>query len=201
MYCGVPSDRQPGLCHARATSVLHGQRNTKICHHRAAALQQHVFRFDVAVHNAARMRVLERISDFRGQSNRVGYRQLPLAIKTAAQRLPFHERHHIVQQAVGHTRVEERKNVRMLQTGREFDFAEETLGPEHRREFGVQHLDGDTTLVPHIRGQKDGRHAAFADFAIHRVAVGDGGGETIQKSAHMYWLRSGEASGYPLRRT
>ena len=47
-------------------------------------------------------------------------------------------RHHVVEEPVGFTRIEERQDVRMLQIGGGLDLLDKPLGPERRGEFGLQ---------------------------------------------------------------
>src|SRR3954452_21245139 len=60
----------------------------------------------------------------------------------------------------------------MLEAGGDLDFLEEPLGADHRRELGVEHLDGDLPVVARIRREEDGRHSAAAELALDRIAVG-----------------------------
>ena len=119
MYCGVPR-LQSRLRHAMPARLLHGQRDSEVGHRRVAALQQNVFGLDVAVNHAQLVRVAERVGDLARDSNRVVCRQLLLTREARAQRLPGDERHHVEQQSIGAARVEQRKDVRMLEPARSF---------------------------------------------------------------------------------
>jgi len=78
-----------------------------------------------------------------------------------AKRLPFDVRHHVVEERVRFTRVEERQDVRVLKRRRGLDFADEALGTDDRSELRPQHLHGlcarasdrrrDTLLACHPR--------------------------------------------------
>ena len=61
----------------------------------------------------------------------------------------------------------------MLQAGREPDLLEEALGPEHRGELRMQHLDRHPAMVPHVLGQVDRRHAAGAERTLEPVPAGE----------------------------
>jgi len=69
------------------------------------------------------MRIVERTRHFACDTHGLGDGQLAFALQTCAQRLAGDERHHVVQQAVGVTAVEQRENVRMLQARGGADFA------------------------------------------------------------------------------
>ena len=58
-----------------------------------------------------------------------------------------------------------------LQIRSELDLLEKTLRAEHRREFGVQNLDGDAAAVTHVFGEIDSRHAAGSELALEHVAA------------------------------
>ena len=59
----------------------------------------------------------------------------------------------------------------MLQPGGELDLALEPLGAQRGRQLGVEHLQGDGSLVPKVLGQVDGGHAAPAELALEPVAI------------------------------
>ena len=60
----------------------------------------------------------------------------------------------------------------MLQPRGEADLALEPVGPERGGQLGVEHLEGDRPVVPEVLGQEDRGHAAAAELALERVAVG-----------------------------
>ncbi len=72
----------------------------------------------------------------------------------------------------------------MLQPRRGADFAQEPLGAQRRAEIGVQDLDGHVALVLEVVREVDGGHAAGAELALDAVAVGQGGGEALERSDH-----------------
>ena len=116
-----------------------------------------------------------------------------------AQRLALDERHHVEEEPIGVARVEQRQDVRMLQLGGGLDLGEEALGAEHGRELGVQHLDGDLAVVLEVLREIDRRHAARAELALDRVAIGKGCGEVRnlrQSPVAAPWLQ-GEGSFPP----
>ena len=57
-------------------------------------------------------------------------RELPLAVESLAKRFAFDVRHHVIEKTVGFARIEQRKDVRMIQPRRELDLAQKTLGAE-----------------------------------------------------------------------
>ena len=55
--------------------------------------------------------------------------------------------HHIVDQAIGLARVEQRQEVGVLQVSHDPDFGQEPLDAEHRGELRSQHLKRDGAVV------------------------------------------------------
>ena len=176
------AEREPGLRHPLAAGALHGERDAEVGHERVAALQQDVLRLDVAMDHAEAVRVAERIGDFARDADRFVDRQLAVALEARAQRLAGDQRHHVVEQAVGLAAVEQRQDVRMLQARRGADLGEEALAAERRAQVGVQHLDGDVAIVLEIVREVHGGHAALAELAVEAVAVGEGGGEAVERA-------------------
>jgi hypothetical protein len=108
-------------------------------------------------------------------------RQLMLPFQTMPQRFPFDVRHDVVQQPVRAPRVEQRQQVGMLEIGGNPDLAQEPLGPEHRAELRIEHLEGDRSLVPNVSREKHGCHAAATDLALDLVSVLKIGSEVGQE--------------------
>jgi len=82
---------EPCLRQSISPRLLHCQRDAEIGKHRLAFLQQNVFRFDVAVHDALAVRVIERASDLFRDRQRLIDAELGLAVEQIARRV--HELH------------------------------------------------------------------------------------------------------------
>ena len=65
------AERQSCLREAPRASLLHGQRNAEVGDQCMAVLQQHVFRLDIAMHDAALVRVRECVRHFAGNAHGV----------------------------------------------------------------------------------------------------------------------------------
>ncbi len=63
----------------------------------------------------------------------------------------------------------------MLQTGGELDLPLEPLRAQRRGKFGMEDFQGDTAVVLEISYDVDRRHSPAAEFALDRVAAGEGG--------------------------
>ena len=82
------------------------------------------------MHDAARVRVSERVKHVDEQLDDVGDRELVLAVQPLSKRLSVDERHYIVEQPAGFARIQQRKDVGVLQLRRYFDLAEETCASD-----------------------------------------------------------------------
>ena len=179
--------RHAGLRHAIGPGLRNSQRNAKVGDQRVAALQQNILRLHIAMHHTERVRVPQRIGSFARDTERLLNRQLSFAIQARPQRFAIDKRHHVEEVAARTAAVEQRQNMRMLQSRREFDFLEEPLGPDHRRQFGVQHLERHLTPVAHVFCQVDRCHAAAAELSEQGVAVGESAGQRGGNvSGHQY---------------
>ena len=93
------SERDPGGREPLTTRGL-AQRlgNAEVHDERVPAREQHVVRLDVAMRDAVRVGVGERVHDLHEDLHRVVDRQLAVPGEPVAQRLAFHVRHHIVEE-------------------------------------------------------------------------------------------------------
>ena len=144
------------------------------------------------------MRVVECTGDFAGNTHGVSNGQLTFAFQSRAQRLAGDQRHHVVQQPgrrpscssgrlrfiVRLSRIQQRQNMRMLQSRRSADLAQEALGAQRRAEVGMQHLDGNVALMLEVVGQIHRGHAAGAEFTLDAISVGERCSEPIEGPVH-----------------
>jgi hypothetical protein len=85
------------------------------------------------------------------------------------------------------------QDVGMLETGDRLDLAQEPLGTDHRGKLGTQHLDRDLPVVLEVLGEVDRRHAALAQLALDRIAIGERQTEPVLEIGHevpWLWRRS-----------
>ena len=123
----------------------HRLRDAEVRDDRVPAGDEHVVRLDVAVHDAARVRVRERVDDVAQDADRVAHGHLAFARELRAQRLAFHERHRIVEEIADLPRGEHRHDVRMLERGGELDLAPEAL------DVHAAAISGGSTLTTTFR--------------------------------------------------
>src|SRR5207249_8208570 len=77
---------------------------------------------------------------------------------------------------------------------RSLDLLEEPRGPDDRRELRVHDLDGDFAIVARVVGEVYGGHAAGAQLALERVAVGHGFLEAMERDRKSTRLNSSHVS-------
>jgi hypothetical protein len=131
----------------------HGQRldlgvgdrlgNAEVRHDRMPSLKEDILRLDVTVDDAAGVSESERISHLTRDPEGILNRQLVLPAESIAEGLALNIWHHVVQEAAGFARIEQRQNVGVTETGRGLDLAEETVRTNGRGQVRVQDLDGE----------------------------------------------------------
>src|SRR6185437_2325029 len=99
------AERQAGLCHANATSLLHCERDTEISYECAAVVKQNVLRLHVAMDNTMTMCVIERACHLARDPHRIGDRDLTFAVESVAKRFPIHVRHYVEEISIRVTRI------------------------------------------------------------------------------------------------
>ena len=99
-------------------------------------------------------------------------------VEPVAQRLPFHKRHDVVEEAVGFSRVDETEDVGVLEMRSDLDLFQEPIGADDGRQLSAQFLEGDLPIVAYVVCEVDRRHAARAEQALDAIAAGEGGTET-----------------------
>ena len=116
---------------------------------------------------------MQTIGHFACDGDRVGHRQLLLAIQPIAQRLAFDVRHGEPQPAVHGPGVEDTEDVWMLQPRGELDLLLEAIGAEARGNLVVQHLERDGPVVSEVVREVDDGEAAASELALEAVPIGE----------------------------
>jgi len=96
------------------------------------------------------------------------------------------ERHHVIEESIRLTRVEQRQDVGVLEVRSGFDFLDEPLGAQHGRQLGPQDFQGDLPVVLHVAGEIHRGHAPFTEAALDPVPVGESGRETGGDLRHRH---------------
>ena len=145
-----------------------GLRNAKVRDDGRFTGEQHVVGLDVAVHDAALVRIHQRARDVAQNAHRFVLRKRP-ARQSAAQRLAFDKRHRIVRRPVDLSGREHRHDVRLLQRGGELDLPLEPARAQRRRKLGREDFDDDLAAQLLLGGHEDARHAAAAKLTLDGI--------------------------------
>ncbi len=142
-------ERRSAVCRFR-----HRLRHAEVGHRRRVAGEENVVGLDVAVDDALRVGVVERLGDVAQNRHRLGDRQLA-AHEPRPQRLAFDERHREVRQTVHLARGQQRDDVRMLEPRGDQDLAPEAVEVDAVAEFGGENLDDDLARrATHLRRRR-----------------------------------------------
>ena len=162
------ADGQAGAGHPGGAAQGFG--DAKVGQHRAAVFaEQDILRLDIAMNNAAMVRVVQGFGDGAGHRHRLFQRQTladALLQRAAGQIL-----HRQIINALVRGDVVDRDDMRIAELGDDPAFPQETLG-----EFfisGQNRLDDfqrDMTMQRLLQGEIDNRHAALAEFALNLIA-------------------------------
>jgi hypothetical protein len=156
----------------------HGAGDPEVGDHRAALAEEHVLRLHVAVHDAARVSVRERVGHLAQHAHRLAERQGAAAREALAQRAALHVGRDVVEAPRRHPRVEQRQDVRVAEPGGDSDLVEEaSRGRGAGADVGAQHLEGDVAPVANVARLVHDAHAAASQLATEGVAAGERRGE------------------------
>jgi hypothetical protein len=73
----------------------------------------------------------------------------------------------------------DRKDVRVIESGGELDFSQETLGAERVSQLGVKDLERNVTFVPEVLRQVHRRHSATPKLALDAVPIREAAPELL----------------------
>ena len=110
--------------------------------------------------------------------------QLNLPPQAVPERLSTDVRHSVPELACRIARVEDWKNVRVLEAGRDSDLAEKALGAQCCRELGMEDFEGDQSVVSEVPSAVDRGHATASEFFLEHVAIAEGMGQRWDYCGH-----------------
>ena len=147
------------------------------------AVEQDVRRLDVAVHETARVRGVERCGDLRADGDRPGRLERALRSEQRAKVGAVHEPHREIDTAVDVAGVVDRDDVRVLERHHELRLARESLAEAIVARQGRRHqLERDRSLQAQVVGPVHDAHPAAADQLLdpvpEEVGADVGGRET-----------------------
>jgi len=144
-------------------------RDTEIRDQPMPVLHQNVVRLDVAMHDAAPVRVVQRAGHADRQPQRRGHRQSGIAQQTHAERFTFDKRHRVVRDAPRFAGAQQRNDVRMHEGRGNLNFTSESFDADRDRHLSRQHLDDDSASERDILRHEHAAHRAAAKLALDDV--------------------------------
>jgi hypothetical protein len=129
-------------------------------------VKQNVLRLYIAMHHLVSMRVVECGCDFSSNAQCVVEAELAFLVELMPQRIPFHVRHHIVEESVCFARIEHRQDVIVCESCRHLDLAKEPLGADFGGDLRAENLYCDSAFMTKVAREVDDGHSAFAELAL-----------------------------------
>ncbi len=165
-HIGRCADRRP---RHREPLLIGDLRDPEVRHHRPALHVEHdIGRLDVAVNDAAAVRVAECRAHLLHDGLHHRDRERADFADDAVERPALDELHHEVQRLPGFLDRVDRDDVRVAQRSRRARLTLEALGHSFAAEqVGAHHLDGDLTIERDVVGEVHRRHPALAEQPHH----------------------------------
>jgi len=193
------AERRAGVGEGRASSVSTAlgaaQRlgDAEIGNRGGAAGEQNVVRLDVAVHDAALVRIGECARDVLHDRHRLRHGEATVREQSCAERLAVDVWHDEIRQPVGDAGAQHAHDVGMLQTGRQQDLAAEPIDRDGGGHVLRKHLDGYAALQRVVERDEDARHAATLELTLDGVGGAEGGAELVDEGG-LHVVRAGRSS-------
>src|SRR5260221_7568501 len=152
--------------------------NPEVGHHRAAGagFEQNVVRLDVAVHDAASVRVGERPCDLAQYARSVGRWEWSLRAEPVSQCLALDVAHDEEDEAVCLTHTMNRNDVRMREPGGGASLLHESLARRGECcEMHRENFDRNVAIELHVAREVNDSHSAASDFALEGILSGERG--------------------------
>jgi len=117
------------------------------------------------------VRIRQRIGDVPQEDQRVAQRKASTRLEPRLKSLTLDERHHVVQQAVDLTGVDQPHDVGVTQPGGDLYLPFETISAPQRGDFWIEDLEYDRAGVLPLLGQKYGGRPAAAQLPLDDISV------------------------------
>ena len=142
------------------------------------------------MHNAAFVRVGERIEDIVENATHIPWCQARGGVEGTPERLPVDVRHGEPQQAVIIPGGQQWHDMGMLELRRQLNFAAEALHIDAGCQLGGEHFHHHAALEGALRGHEDARHASPTELALDQELAVKGALESILEVAHGLLTRN-----------
>ena len=151
--------------------------------------EEDVLRLDVAVNDAACVRIAERLGHVASDAHRLVDRQVAIALEAVPQRLALDVRHREVEQAVRLARVVDGHDPGVGELRHRLDLAVEALCSHGDRDLGAQHLERDEAVVLEVVGEVDPGHRSDAEFPLDAVLGAERAAEELPEISRHHGPR------------
>ena len=191
MYTGVPTAR-PVLGQPLVGRGRDGAGDAEVGHHRASPAEQDVLRLHVAVHDALARGRGQRAGHVARDAQRIGHRQLSVALEPLPQGPALHVRHDVVEDAARPRRSRRAGGCWGAAGGPRAGSRAGSARRPPADEIGPEHLDGDRAVVLEVVGQVDVGRRTPPDLALEQVSPGHARRSTSSvASASRSWSFNG----------
>src|SRR6266404_2521705 len=112
--------------------------------------------------------------------------KLSLAFEAFPQRLSLDIRHYVIEESFRFARVEQRKDVGVIQSRCKLDLTEKTIGAKRRRELRVKHLERNHAVVLDVLREVYCRHSAAAELSVDGVEISKRITELFARKTHRH---------------
>ena len=168
--------------------------DTEIRYEAVVTGEENILGFDVPVHYALRVRVLERFGDVAKDPDRIGDRQFSGALKSRAQRLAFDAGHRVIKKILFRAGEEKRNDMRVLQPRCELNLATKPVDIEARTQLRGQNFYDDVATERDFADDEDPRHST-AQVCDDLVAVAERALKALGQISYRFLIQANSALG------
>ena len=174
-HVGRRTEHDAGLAQLVAARRRHRPRDAEVAHHRLPGLEQDVLGLDIAMHDVAAVRVVQRARHLPGDLHGFLHGEPRVPPQPVAQRLALHVGHDVIEEARRLPGIVQREDVRVREPGGDGDLAQEARRPDAQGQVRMKNFQGDVTPVLQVSGEQHDGHPAAAQLALDAIALREAG--------------------------